>query len=144
MRESIANSFLFNWILIFIGVIIALLIGSLSYSKAYKVKSRLISIIEKHEFYSTNNNHASNREIDMFLSEIGYKTSGDSRKCPSLENGYMLIDARSSFKYCVYRKDGTKGFYYKVIAYMYFDIPLVGDFLEFPVQGETKIIYDLR
>ena len=47
MREAIGSSLLLNIAIVFIGVISAFLISSIAYSKAYKVKNRIVSIIEK-------------------------------------------------------------------------------------------------
>ena len=46
MREAIGSAFLVNLILVFMGVISALIVGSISYSKAYKAKDRIIYVIE--------------------------------------------------------------------------------------------------
>ena len=47
MRESIGNSYIFGIVIALIGVIFLILIGSLSYSRAFKIKTRMIEIIEK-------------------------------------------------------------------------------------------------
>ena len=42
MREAIGNTFIVNLLMVFLGVMSALLVGSVSYSKAFKVKNRII------------------------------------------------------------------------------------------------------
>ncbi len=140
MKESINNAFLFGLVMFFLAVIIAILVGSLSYSKAFKVKNRIITIIEKNLDY----NGSAKLEIDEFLREIGYKTNPLGRnRCPS-GHGVLLSSYGTNYRYCVYFNEaGHKGYYFKVAAFMYFEIPVIGDFLEFPIYGETKIIYDL-
>lgn len=143
MRESIANSYLFMFIMIFIGIIIALFVGSLAYSKAFKVKTRIISIIEKHKGFTAE----AEAEIDDVLDDIGYRIVDSP--CPNKNGGRPLV-VSSRYRYCVYEFDKHvdpanpnqgRGPYYGVSAFMHFDIPLIGDFLEFEVYGETKIIY---
>ena len=36
----------------------------------------------------------------------------------------------------------SKGEYYGVTVYVHFDIPIVGYFLNFPLYGETRILFD--
>ena len=139
MKESINNAFIFNMVILFLVIIIAILIGSLSYSKAFKVKSKIIDILEKHQAY----NSKSRTEIDGILREIGYKTN-QSRKntCPG-GHGVLVTPHNSNFRYCVYRNDTSNGFYFTVASFVYFEIPVIGDILEFPVYGDTRVIYDL-
>jgi len=143
MRESMSNSIIFNIIITFVGIVIALLIGSLSYSKAFKVKNRIIEIIEKHEKYDI----TVRQEIDEMLSSIGYRVASNGKQnCPTKTGATIINVFSSSYRYCIYQYDtgiNGRGRYYGVLAYMYFDIPVIGDRLEFPVYGETKIIYDI-
>lgn len=131
MREAIGSSLLFNLIIVFIVLMIAFLAGSLSYSKAFKVKNRIIDIIEKNEGYTDE----SKKEINESLGNMGYRVSSDKNCGPD------DISGNTSYEYCVYeytQKEGSK--YYKVTTYMYFDIPVIGGLLHFPVSGETKIL----
>ena len=43
MKEAIANAGIFNLVIIFVIILIAFFIGSLSYSKAFKVSCKAIS-----------------------------------------------------------------------------------------------------
>ncbi|MFA5603744.1 MAG: hypothetical protein WDA12_02685 [Bacilli bacterium] len=139
MKESVSNAFLFNWVIFFLAIIIAILIGSLSYSKTYRVKNKIVGIIEKHQDY----NSSARNEIDQFLKEIGYKTNPKGgTKCPT-GHGSLLNAYNSNYHYCVYYNSDWKGYHFTVIAFMYFEIPVIGDFLELPVYGDTKVIYDI-
>ena len=154
MREAIGSAFIVNLILIFIGVISALVIGSISYSKAYKVKDRIIYIIEKNDGWSD----SVKAEVDKNLKSIGYKIdSGFNSNCERIyERRYgSSYDAANlvhganigegQYDYCVYKNhyDSSIGDYYSVTAFMHFDIPLIGGFLEFPISGETSVIYEV-
>lgn len=155
MREAIGNTFIVNLLMVFIGVISALLIGSISYSKAFKVKNRIIYTIEKYggwEVYSGSTNIVQT-EIEASLKDIGYQLKlansfaygGSSCKDNSSEDGSELVYGKAgqtvTYHYCVYKFNNEKGYYYRVIAYMHFDIPLIGNYLEFPVAGETQSLY---
>ena len=144
MRESIGNSFIFTLVLIFVGIIIAFLIGSLSYSKAFKVKNRIINIIQKYpEGYQGDSLPKIDADLDVELKAIGYKINRNYyTNCPT-RNGAVAKNRTSNYEYCIYEYESDRGNYYGVLVYMYFDIPFIGDRIKIPIYGETKIMYDL-
>lgn len=141
MKEAIGTSFVFNLVMIFVGVFIALYVGSIAYTKGYKVKNRIIDIIEKHDGYTD----LAREEIDANLAEIGYQIV--DKDCKIIENFDKL--ETDDYHYCVYESNyensdekNSKGKYYKVTVFIHFDIPLIGQFLEFPISGETRLIFN--
>lgn len=52
MKEAIGTSMVFNLIMIFLGIFIILYVSSIAYSKGFKVRNRLIDIIEKYDGYT--------------------------------------------------------------------------------------------
>lgn len=137
MREALGSSMLFNLIMIFTAVFIALLIGSLAYSKGFKVRNRIIDIVEKHDGYT----QEAIEEINENLATIGYKNVGADNRCGP-HNGIDALENTSPYDYCIYRYMTSKGEYYGVTVYVHFDIPIVGYFLNFPLYGETRILFD--
>ena len=140
MKESIANAFISNLVIMFIIILIFFFTGSLSYSKAFKVKNRIVDIIEKYEKYDS----SAIDEIASTLKEMGYRVSKGSNDCPKRNDKDSLTLNTNTYHYCVYEYDTPKGKYYGVAAYMYFDFPIIGQSLEIPVYGETKIMGILR
>lgn len=153
MKESIAQAFILNLILFFFGILVLLLFGSINYSKAYKVKNRIITIIEKHGGFTPGSD--AEQEIEENLKKAGYPTTVNHDSCKNRvrddEAGGDLVYPDPSaagtarvYHYCIIEHkgsiDGSK--YYQVITFMEFEIPIFRGFLEFPVRGETKIIYD--
>ena len=140
MRESIGNAFLFNVIIVFTLIIILLLVGSLSYSKAFRVKNRIVEIIEKYKDY----NMDAKTEIEANLKSIGYKTNPNfTQKC-SDRGGTVMTDTSTLYRYCIVKfEDNPKGVYFGVTSYMYFEIPVIHSILEFPIYGETAVLYDM-
>lgn len=136
MKESISNSLILGIVITFVTLIILFFATSLSYTKAFKVKNRIVSIVEKYGGY---NNDAKN-EIEANLAEIGYRVNNGEACTTRFPNAVVLTDpANSNYRYCIQEYDaGERGKYYGVTAYMYFELPLVGRALEFPVYGETK------
>lgn len=159
MKEAIANAGVFNIIIVFVIVLLSFFIGSLGYSKAYKIKNRIIDEIEKDGEYSESTQY----NIENWLSEIGYRFNNDlSFSCPSQEyNGGSVetINNSSDFQYCVYKFDNCAGdrdsetgkcskpkasVYYRVIVYMYFDVPIINNLIRLPVVGETKSFVEIN
>ena len=138
MKEAIGTSMVFNLIIIFIVVFIVILVGSLGFSKGFKVRDRIIDIIEKHEGYTD----ASKTEIDENLASIGYQIELN-QQC-KVKNGKQPLSNNSGFRYCVYQYDTNKGDYYGVMVFVHFDFPIIGSFIELPLYGETRIIFDKK
>ena len=158
MKESFGNSFVFILVITFLGILIAILLGSLSYSKSFKVKNRIIQILENYgEFHELTESDFANgdmiNEINTSLASVGYRLTknGINTECPSVEeyggdNNYQsieLLNGASDYEYCVYKHSTGRGAYYSVIAYMYFDLPIIGDMIKVPLRSETKVIYNL-
>lgn len=70
MKESISYSFLLNIVIVFIFVCFAIVMGVLSYYRAFRANEAIIESIEKYEGY----NCASKAEIERKLGGIGYDT----------------------------------------------------------------------
>jgi len=191
MREAIGQTFIVNLILVFIAVLSALLIGSLAYSKAYKVKNRIIFIIEKYGAWDVREHRGPDhlrdsnrdweggdnvvqREIEASLKEIGYHLNlGGVPRCRlrGAEGGALVYgtprgasifgehemsrdrrnihpnwESIATYDYCVYEYnfvDGGRGRYYAVTTFMHFNVPLIGSYIQFPVHGKTKVLYDV-
>lgn len=157
MKESMSNALIMNIIITFLFIFIILFAGSSSYTKAFKVKNRIISILEKYENELVNkisDKLPSNvqPEIESALADAGYtKTINNGEACRkeinkrfgATEKSYNVIQLGDyTYRYCiaefVSNTRGMENKYYAVITYMYFEIPLIGRRLEFPVYGETK------
>lgn len=147
MREAIGNAFLVNFIIVILVAVMFLLISSISYTKSFRVRNRLIDIIEKNECFSNDTSECTSKdEIDSILLEIGYRVA-DKQKCKAVDSSEseyktLLTDSSTNFRYCVYKvKTSNDNYYYSVVAYGYFEIPLIGGYFEIPVKGDTKIFY---
>lgn len=145
MREAIGNAFIVNFIIVILVAVMFLLISSISYTKSFRVRNRLIDIIEKNECFDEDGNGCSSRdEIDSILLEIGYRVSGKNQKCKNID-GKELLTKNPNFRYCVYKvTTDNNNVYYSVTAFGYFEIPLIGGYFEIPVKGDTKIFYKLN
>ena len=130
-----------------------IVIGGLSFSKAFKIKNRMIEVIEKYKGYTDE----AEEEIDNLLNETGYPVLRDFNfKCPigrdgnvtglnGSETGTTAVNNSNSYKYCVYQYKTVRGYYYSVVTYMQIELPLLGDVaqIEIPIYGDTKIFLDV-
>ena len=153
MREATGGATLFYIVIFIITIIILLLISSISYSKAYRVKNRIVDIIEKYECYEdcdgkviavTNKDNPAVEEINDTLAAIGYKVNplNSNWECPT-RDGELINNSSvgNNYRYCVYKVNSQRGYYYNVVSYMYLEVPLIGSTIDLPVYGATKTIY---
>ena len=142
MREAVGSSMLLYIVVFFVAILILFFVGIVSYSKAYKVKNRVIEIIEKYGTYDDDVESIIKNELDY--NNLGYQTGS----CPA-DNVDTLIENNSGYKYCIYIRDCSKydknnicigSRHYKVVTYLHLDLPLVGNYITVPVYGDTKTL----
>ena len=145
MKESIGNTMVFTWVIIFLFLIMLLIMGSLMYSRSFKNRNEIITIIEK---YRGPTRQALD-DIDAFLRTVGYRqhTGGVvdrsfERHCRSASlDGWSRVNTDNSpFLYCIYRNDRID--LYRVVIFLHLDVPIIGDYVSFPVRGETRVFVD--
>ena len=150
-------------VIIFLIVLIALIVGSLAYSKAYKVKNLIINTIEEDLCWSTEgptvcsgSSGATESSVDRIadsLSQVGYRSATDFTysDCIQYANehkpsgaGYVIKYPETystGYTYCVIKYTlSDSSYYYGVVTFMRFDFPILGEALQIPVYGETKIM----
>ena len=145
MKESINTAIIVGIIITIIGLIELVLFASFAYSRAFKIKGRIVDIIEEEAGY----NETVKDKIDSEVAKIGYRlTEYGNNSCPTLEDDsekYELVNQFSNYNYCIYRtkesnEDKGIGYYYTVVTYMYFDTPMLS--FSFPIRGQTKTMYN--
>lgn len=140
MKEALGISQLYTFVIVFVSIIMLLLIGSLSYSKAFKIKTRILEIVETNKGFNSDVED----EIDSFLKSAGYPVNTRNNKsCPTVK-GDGAINTINNFDYCIYSFETLRGPYYRVTVFISYDIPVISAFLRIPVSGETRIIYDFN
>ena len=151
MRDAISGAMTLQIIVIFLIIINCYLAFSVNYTKAFRVKNEIRSIIEKNEGLSCDaleqvnelmlkSNYAMNDEFENWCRNNGYQVAN--------------LDAGSfCYKYHKVDVEGTsngnltyKGAYYTVATFVNVDLPLVNKLLPFAgnlflVKGETALIY---
>ena len=138
MKEAIGNSYLIMIAMIFLFIIMGLLVSALSFSKAFKAKNKIINVIEKYNGY----NSESQEEVETDLFKMGYKTGKTGRTCETIDNMTIVHDTvAGSYDYCVYEVKTSRGYYYHVVTFTHFDIPILNDYVVFNVKGDSRTIY---
>lgn len=163
MKGAIGNAFILNMVITFMLIFYTLLIGSMAYSKSYRTKNYLINLIdefernEKGDFTSTATlKNQWDDEANEYLEKVGYQLStSQGNTCKTNIDKYSLYlgNGAGRYDYCIYKRidikdgDGNKvikqRYNYMVLVYMKLDVPVLGQFMKFPIRGETKqyIIY---
>jgi len=138
MNGTVAHTYLYNIIIIFLFIIFAFAMGMVVYYKSFKINKEILSIIEKYEGYNT----LSKRDIDNSLKTIGYNLNVD--ECRD-RNGATITYAGDNNMYCVYyyphnKKNGDPYYTYGVTTYLYFDLPFNFD-IKLPIHTKSNRIY---
>lgn len=138
MKEAIGTSYVFTLVITFVGILIAMFVGSIAYTKGFKVRNKIIDIIDKNEGYNYKVG-GTEKQIEQSLASIGYRIV--DKDCPTKKGATSI--SKSDYRYCVYEyTNEEKGTYYGVTVFIHFDIPLIGNFVEIPIYGESRIIFD--
>jgi len=157
MRETIASTWIYQLVIIFILMFVAFLVLSLTYSKNYKTKNEIINIIEKYEGV----NVKSVQIINNYLIYNNYKIKG---RCPAgsgwkgvtdLDSTKLEdVDSDTKYYYCINKKYSSKKanekkgsivkskMFYQIKIFFKFNLPVVGDIYTFTVDGTTNDIFD--
>ena len=134
MKESISYTFLLNIIIVFIAISFFAIMGIISYSKAFRVNSKMVNAIEINEGY----NGYAKASIKNIITSYGYQKYNVN--CPKKNGQSAILDASGSEGYCVYRFDEGNTYSYGVITYLTFDFPIVGKWFRIPVYTRTATI----
>lgn len=134
MREAMGGALLIKLVMFFIVIYVCFLGIAINYSITFRVKNQIINLIEEYEGYEL-----AKDKIEDYIANVGYyraSASGFSydTNCTSAGGFY-------SNGYCITPLTSNRGNYYKVTAYVSFDFPIIGEIMNFPVSGETKVIY---
>lgn len=152
MRDAISGAMTLQIIVIFMIIINCYLAFSVNYTKAFRVKNEIRSIIEKNEGLTD----AAKEQINDLMLRTNYKMN-EKFEDWCVINGYLVADDIDAGSFCYkYQKvdisgtsndnDTYKGVYYTVATFVNIDLPLLNNFLPmagniFLVKGETALIY---
>ena len=146
MRDSINGVWVLGIVMVFMAIFIAYVAISINYSTAYTLKSKIVTIIEEYE--GMNNTTIS--KIDAVIRDNAYYNKFTCRPAEGIADTrvFGITDMNATLNpttpqsYCVTRDyrnatDGTETQYYYTVTFA-FDLPILGNILNFRVSGETN------
>ena len=138
MRDAFGGAFSIKLMLLFLMLYIAFICVAINYARAFRVKNRIINIIEQREGYATDIVD----DIQTYLNNSGYhiEYADVSRvsSCNTSNVNYTDVQTFVEPGYCIAKNRNQD--YYLVETYMVFSLPL--GLADFPiaVRGETRVI----
>lgn len=146
MRQAIGGTWILQLVIIFMLIFVGFLALTINYTKAFKVKNELVTIIEKYEGVTSGDN-GSVALINNYLRHNGYSIKGS---CESGYYGVASLDSTSltpvsdnnKYYYCVRKVNTKSGTFhnragYEIVTFFKFNIPFLGDLFTFRVEGDT-------
>ena len=142
MRDAVGSTWVFSMVILFTLIFAGFLVLVLDYSRAYKIKNEMTTIVEKYEGFSSGDN-GSIKIINNFLINNGYKNVGS---CADGEYGVLLssndnkaVEAHSGVKYnyCFERVKESKC-YFKIRVFYPFELPVLGTIKNITITGQTN------
>ena len=152
MRQTIGATWVFQLVLIFTLIFAAYIALTINYSRSFKVKNEVLSIVEKSQGFTENGV----KLINNYLASSGYKTMGTCHlKSDAVVYGVKSLDFNSvgsaveraeygqEYYYCFTKIVEKHAYfksraYYRVNLFFKFDLPVLGDLITFDVDGQTS------
>lgn len=154
MRQTIGATWVFQLALIFTLIFAAYLALTINYSKSFRVKNEVLSIIEKSQGFTDDGL----KLVNNYLVSSAYRTTG---KCSFSDAGIVYgvksLDYEAStgvveraepnreYYYCFTKIANYHSYfknrgYYRIKLFFKFDLPVIGDIYTFDVDGQTSEI----
>jgi len=137
MRDAVGGSFMIKVLLVFLTVYIIFIAVALNYAKAFRVKNKVIDIIEQNEgIRDYTDTSGTIGEINTYLKKASYnvnlteKNKKDRGVCYDL--GYC-IDESSEI-----RDGNITSKYYQVTTFVRIEFPFFNLNITIPIKGETR------
>lgn len=150
MKEAIGQTFSLEFIIVFLLLLNGYLAFNVNYTKAFRVKNEIRSIIQKNEGLT----ESAVSDIETYMQKVNYYqgegyndwcTNNGHNVCKT-DTGAFCYDVATSPKYGT-DKDGNEiAAYYTIYSFVDINIPVLNRFIPqtaglFAVTGETSLIY---
>lgn len=137
MREAFGGTFTIKLMLIFLAIYIAFIAVALNYAKAFRVKNKIIDIIEQSEGISDYNDTGDDSvigKINSYLQSVSYHVGKvkdpDAKTYCDNKLGYCIEEST----------EVNNSKYYTVTTYIRIEFPFFGLDFTIPIKGETRKI----
>ena len=156
MKEAFGGIFTLQAIIFALIIIMCLMAFAVNYSKAFRVKNEIRSIIEKHEGLT----EAASKEINDMIRKYQYFLTDEYEKsCKQM--GYDIYSSSETggagVRFCIKQEYANnmgemnpnpdyRSAYYSIVTFVNIDVPIVNNVIPFTssffsVSGETALIY---
>ncbi len=153
MRDAVGGTVTIGIIIFFILLVNGYLAFNVNYTKAFNVKSQIISIIEKNEGHTDR----AEEQIKEYIASINYSVNQNMMQGVLNDEGFICPGSggsdNGSLGYCykpvaadTETTDTYRGTYYQVVTFVSMDVPVLSQLLPmladdlFRVNGETKLV----
>lgn len=141
MRDAFGGTYMLNFLMILFVIYVSLLAVAISWSKAFRIKNNIVTILEKPEYKDvdytgSSSDSALDKEIARYLGTVSYNYNSnyDEIKNDCMNRG--SLNKVEPLGICVVKKDG----YYEVTSYFIIKAPYFNIKVFAPIRGETKLI----
>lgn len=147
LRNSINGTWLFGIVITFMAILIAYISISINYSKAYEMKTKMVTIIEEYDGLNPKTVEYLNKISGSYGYRMKNNCSSTGDKIVGIRDGVPTVNPTEPQNICVTRelKEGSehseKKYYYNIEVFFGFDLPVLGNIFTFRVSGETNAIY---
>ncbi len=158
MRDAIGGTVNIVIIAVFMVLVSGYMAFNVSYVKAFKVKNRIIDLVEQYEgnCSPSDPSNVCTKKILSYMNDIGYNTRiavnpgnfcATGKVCCNSDRGFCInekIVEKGTGKSGGTQTDGDTRAYYQVLTQVTIDIPVIRNLMPhmsiFQVTGETKTI----
>ncbi len=148
MRDSLGGAVNVIIIVVFIVVALGYMAFNVNYTKAFRMKNKIISEYEKAEGDCGSGICPAN--IEKYANEIGYKPNRSTFHCNGMTPGYknlycydeIAVNTRITSDDSI--NDRANGVYYRIVTKINIEIPIIDNIFDldvFKISGDTKTIY---
>ena len=143
MKEAIGQTISLQVILVFMIFLNAFLAFSVNYTKAFRVKNKVINEIEQNEGI----NDTSKKNINDYISKVGYEGKEGDNWYHGVKIESVCVGSVGSSGDCGYPIAGKKyRIYYSVTTSININVPIIsrimnGNLNLLQVKGDTSTIY---
>ena len=148
MKDAIGGTVSLMFIAVFLLFVGGYLAFSVSYNKAFRVKNKIITLLEQHGTFES-----ASSDIDNYIKQVGYNAAEPNVNCEYYPSG---VKYACKSGYCVAwvdttddtstDEDNTNSGYFKVVTAVNIDVPIINKVMPylriFFVSGDTITIYD--
>ena len=145
MRDAIGGLVNLVIIVVFMVILSGYLAFNVNYTKAFKVKNKIISTYEEYEGNCYNESSACVQEILAYMKSVGF----DRKNMPTnlASKGYTCSNG-----YCYLRQESKNEIsgtvHYKIVTQITLDIPIINKVMRglnvFQVSGSTSSIHERK